>query len=800
VSTPERNADTRLDDHEWAEEALRASEERLNLVLRGGDLGLWVWDVKTGRLFVDERWAGMLGYSRDEIDPHVRSFESLIHPEDLPRMIQQRDAHLEGRTPHEESEHRMRAKSGEWVWVLHRGKVVERDQDGSPLRAAGTHLDITKRKRAELALQESRRALATLMSNLPGMAYRCRNDPDWTMEFASAGCVDLTGYQPYELVANAKVTYADLIHPDDRQQVWDDVQEAIRRRVPFQLNYRIVTAQGEERWVWEQGTGVFGADDTLQALEGFICDVTEGKRAEQVLRERENLLRTVINATKDAMISIGEDGLITLFNPAAEKLFGRSRGEMVGQPLDSLMPDEYRARHQDYIRAYFATGKPDGAIGRMVELPGLRSDGEVFPMEISLAAGELGERQFVVAVARDISARKRAEEERRQLEARVQQAQKLESLGVLAGGIAHDFNNLLVGILGNADLALDQLSPVSPARPLLQDIELAAKRAADLTRQMLAYSGKGRFVIEPLDLNEVVAEMAHLLEVSISKKAILKYNYADNLPAVQADGTQIRQVIMNLITNASEALGGRSGVISVSTGAMECNRDYLRETYLDEDLPDGVYVYLEVTDTGCGMDEETRQKIFDPFYTTKFTGRGLGLAAVLGIMRGHQGALKVQSEPGRGTTFRILLPALAEGRAERREQPALASGSRRTGTILLVDDEETVRAVGRRFLERAGFNVLTGSDGPQALELFRRHADDIVCVVLDLTMPHMDGEEAFRELSAVRADVRVIMSSGYNEQEVAQRFAGAGLAGFIQKPYRGSELLAKVDEALRSRP
>ena len=412
---------------------------------------------------------------------------------------------------------------------------------------------------------------------------------------------------------------------------------------------------------------------------------------------------------------------------------------------------------------------------------------------------EKGEFDFQFGVGIDITERKRAEEERRELEAQVQQAQKLESLGVLAGGIAHDFNNLLVGILGHADLALDQLSPASPARPCVKDIETAAKRAADLTRQMLAYSGKGRFVIERLDLNEVVAEMTHLLEVSISKKAIPKYNYADNLPAIEADGTQIRQVIMNLITNASEALGDRSGVISISTGAMECDRAYLSGTYLDEELPDGVYVYLEVTDTGCGMDEETCRKIFDPFYTTKFTGRGLGLAAVLGIMRGHKGALKVQSEPGRGTTFKILLPAVGEPAAAVREAPPRARGWHGTGTVLLVDDEETVRTVGRQFLERAGFSVLTAADGPEALELFREHADDIVCVVLDLTMPHMGGEEAFRKLRDIRADVRVIMSSGYNEQEVTQRFAGAGLAGFIQKPYRGSELLAKLGEVLESR-
>jgi len=662
---------------------------------------------------------------------------------------------------------------------------------------------------------------------------------------------------------------------------------------------------------------------TSKPKKATSANLTEGQRAEDVLRESGSLLRTVINATKEAMISIGEDGLITLFNPAAEQMFGRSRDDMIGQPLDCLMPPEYRKPHRQYLASYFATGKPDGAIGKTVELPGLRSNGEVFPMAISLAAGELGDKRFVIAVARDITERKRAEEilrkernfittlvqasptffvaisregktlmmneamlaslgyaeeeiagmdylttfvpepdreslarifgrlvdsneptfnenrvltkdgrellvewhgrpvfdekgefdfffgvgidvterkrveeERRRLEAQIQQAQKLESLGILAGGIAHDFNNLLVGILGNADLALDQLSPAAPAHRCIKDIETAAKRAAELTRQMLAYSGKSEFVIEPLDLNEVVAEMTRLLEVSISKKVILKYNYADNLPLIEADATRIRQLIMNLITNASEAIGDRSGAISISTGAIDCDRACLSETYLPEELPEGLYVYLEVADTGCGMDEETSKRMFDPFFTTKSTGRGLGLSALLGTIRGHQGALKVNSQPGRGTTFKVLFPALDRPPAPRPTEVVEARGWRGGETILLVDDEETVCTVGKRMLERAGLTVLTAPDGPQAVELFRQHADNIACVVLDLTMPQMDGEETLHELRRIRNDVRVIMSSGYNEQEVAQRFAGQGLAGFIQKPYRRADLLGKLQEVL----
>jgi len=379
--------------------------------------------------------------------------------------------------------------------------------------------------------------------------------------------------------------------------------------------------------------------------------------------------------------------------------------------------------------------------------------------------------------------REHFEEERRQLEAQVQQAQKLESLGVLAGGIAHDFNNLLTGVLGNAQLALYDLASSSPARESVEDIEQAARRAADLCRQMLAYSGKGKFVVQPIDLTETVREMGQLLEVSISKKAALRHNLAEGLPAITADATQIRQIVLNLITNASEALGEEGGVVSVATGVMDCDRAYLGCTYLDDDLPEGRYAYLEVADTGCGMDDGTLEKIFEPFFTTKFTGRGLGLAAVLGIVRGHQGAINVYSEPGQGTAFRVLFPALDEPAASESQNDQDPKDIRGTGTVLLVDDEERVRRVGRRILERMGFTVLTARDGREAISVFQEHADEIACVLLDLTMPNMDGVEAFQQLRRIREDVRVVLASGYNEQDATQHFTGQGLAGFIQKPF-----------------
>jgi signal transduction histidine kinase len=409
---------------------------------------------------------------------------------------------------------------------------------------------------------------------------------------------------------------------------------------------------------------------------------------------------------------------------------------------------------------------------------------------------ETAEGLEVLAVIADITQRKQMEARQKGLEAQIQQTQKLESLGVLAGGIAHDFNNILTGVLGSADLALLTMSAASPARHLLENIQTSAIRAADLCRQMLAYSGKGKFIIEALDLNEVIEEMSQLLHISISKKAVFNYNLYPDLPAVEGDATQIRQVVMNLITNASEAIGDKSGVITVTTGAMECDTQYLGELFLAEELVPGFYVYLEVADTGSGMDKETQKKIFDPFFTTKFSGRGLGLAAVLGIVRSHHGAIKVYSEKDRGTTFKILFPCSPKAPLKSLEEALVIESLNGQQAVLIIDDEDTVRAVARQTLELAGLTVLTAPDGREGVKLFEAKKEEIALVLLDLTMPHLSGEEVYRKIRRLRRSVPVIIISGYNEQELSGRFAGKGVAGSMQKPLRPRELLKTVKQVL----
>ena len=398
----------------------------------------------------------------------------------------------------------------------------------------------------------------------------------------------------------------------------------------------------------------------------------------------------------------------------------------------------------------------------------------------------------------DIMARKQAEEETARLQSKMLETQKLESLGVLAGGIAHDFNNLLTVILGNTALTrLDgQLAPENAAR--LDKILTASNRAADLCRQLLAYAGKGSFAIGRLNLNDVVNETARLLEVSLSRQAVLDFSLAGALPHIEADPSQIRQVVMNLVLNASEALGDRSGHIRLGTEVRRLGGGGLPRGQPSSNLPAGDYVCLEVSDTGSGMTPAVLERIFDPFYTTKFTGRGLGLAAVLGIVRSHRGALTVTSAPDQGSTFQIYFPvALAGPDLPLDNQPPPAATAMASGTVLIVDDEAPVLQLIMDSLATGGYQTVGAASGAAALELFRATPGRFACVLLDLTMPGLDGPKTLQAMRAIRPNVVGIIMSGYSEQEAKKTFAACGAAGFIEKPFTPDTLLRKLAEAVR---
>jgi signal transduction histidine kinase/CheY-like chemotaxis protein len=445
-----------------------------------------------------------------------------------------------------------------------------------------------------------------------------------------------------------------------------------------------------------------------------------------------------------------------------------------------------------------ANKQSEDELGFLVEqFNGMLSQIHERDLALRKAHDELAER--AEQLQRELVERKRAEQERHRLQGQIQHAQRLESLGVLAGGIAHDFNNLLTGMMGHAGLALEHLAEDSAAAGNVRQVELAAQRAADLTAQMLAYSGRGQFVVEIADLSPIMREMAHLLSTVISKKAILEYQLEDSIPPVEADVSQLRQVVMNLITNASDALGDDEGTILLKTGVIEASDSIVSDIAIQDELEPGRYSYIEVADTGCGMDTELQRKIFDPFFSTKFAGRGLGLAAVMGIVRGHKGAIKVESHLEQGTRFQVLLPV-----ASRPIEPSVSINaplpptSSGTGTILVVDDEDYVRLLAQTILEKRGYEVLAAEDGKKGVEIFRERASDINVVLLDLTMPVMNGREAFAEMRRIRPDARIIVSSGYTESDAIQHFAGSVPSAFIQKPYQPNALSQRIAEVIES--
>ena len=497
-------------------------------------------------------------------------------------------------------------------------------------------------------------------------------------------------------------------------------------------------------------------------------------------------LAAIVESSDDAIISKTLDGIVLTWNAGAERLYGYLAAEAKGQPMSFLLPPD-RPDEESEILERIKRGEPV----EHYETARLRKDGRRIAVSLTISPIRDKENRITGAshIARDITDRKRFEE-------KLLQTAKLESLGVLAGGVAHDFNNLLVGILGNASLALETLSSNNPARTMIREILAASERASLLTRQLLAYAGKGRFVVEPISLSGLVREISNLVQTSIPKTVQLRLELPENLPMIEGDAGQLHQLVMNLVINGAEAIGAEhNGTLLVTTGVQDVDDAYLKTTFTTVEIHPGKYVTLEVHDTGCGMDEGTIERIFDPFFTTKFTGRGLGLAAVQGIVRGHRGALKVYSTPGRGTTFKVLLPCADQSQVKSAHSPVeeLLAG---TGTILVIDDEPLVRRTSKSMLEHYGYTVVVAESGKEGVDLFNVIGDRVSVVLLDMTMPVMSGEETLRHLKASQPNVKVILSSGFNEVEAIQRFTGKGLAGFIQKPYSAVALAEKVKMVL----
>jgi PAS domain S-box-containing protein len=659
------------------------------------------------------------------------------------------------------------------------------------------------RLRHEKALErlresEERYRIISELSSDYAYSYAIKADGSVQLDWITQAFTRITGYAAEELKSGVLLP---LVHAEDRGLI-ERGREVLLSGKPYSAEIRIITKDRQVRWLSDVARPVWDDNEKrVVCIYGAGEDITGRKRAEeeraQLIREQaaraeaeasERRYRSLAEAIPQMVWTSRADGQVDYHN--------RRWSEYTGL-ADTLGRDDWRAvLHAEDVDSWREKW------ARSLET------GEEFELECRFRrAGDGVYRWHLCRAVPLVDANGRVtkwfgtctdvDDQRRSSEA-MREAQKLESIGLLAGGVAHDFNNLLTGILGNTSLVLDELPTSSRLRPLLENVMLASERAADLTRQLLAYSGKGRFFVQPRDVSTLVREIGSLIQSSIPKKVQLQLELAEDLPAVELDSAQMQQLLMNLVINGAEAIGeGRNGVVRVRTLLRDVDQMYIARNHFAVDpAPPGRYVAIQVEDNGCGMEDGVRRHIFDPFFTTKFTGRGLGLAAALGIVRGHKGSIRIETEPGRGTTFEVLLPAGSEQRVEETPPAEPRKELRGAGAILVVDDEELVRKLARATLTHFGYTVLEAANGAEAVEVFREHADEISLVLLDMMMPVKGGEEALEEIRAIRPEATVIGSSGFNESVAKERFGGHGLASFLQKPYSARVLAERVKQAI----
>lgn len=770
-----------ITDQKLAEQALRESEARYRAIFDNAVEGFFQSTPDGRFLRLNQSLARIYGCeSPEEAMDHYCDIANQLYVDPSRRQEFVREVEEHGAVSGFEFE--IRRRDGSHAWISESARAVC-DAGGSVLYYEGTVEDITERRRAEMALRESQALYQALVDNLPVHLF-CK-DLEGRFTFANRHFSTLIRRPLNELLGR---TDFDLCPAEQAEAYRREDRRVIETRQPVQQERLVTDADGIERFIQVIKVPILDAHGEVSGIQAVFWDITERKRAEEALRENEAFLQMSQRVGKVGSWSWNLRTHRVRWSENMYELYGLAPGD-----FDGTLEGAVRNTHPDdleVVRTAIQRIIERGETGE-VEFRVLRSDGRTAQLwgMGEIVRDESGAPVEVVGTVMDVTERRQAEAARRELEARLMHAQKLESLGVLAGGIAHDFNNLLTSVLGNAGLAARRIPPESPAHPLLEEIERAARRAAELTQQMLAYSGRGAFITQAFRLDHVVDEMTSLLTSVVSRKAELDLHL--HPATIEGDAVQIRQIVMNLITNASDALGGECGRIGIRTGIRRVGPGEIRSPFLPEEPAPGDYAFVSVEDTGCGMTPETLVRIFDPFFTTKFTGRGLGLAAVLGIVKGHGGTILVETHPGRGTRFEVLLPACASPAEQIGREPEGALPAHR-GTVLVAEDEHVVRTFIRETLVDAGYRVIEATDGREALEVYARRGGEVSLVLLDLTMPRMDGVEVLNELRRLETDVPVLMMSGYSESEVLGRSLRENANGFLQKPFSPAELLSRV--------
>ncbi|MBI5582669.1 MAG: PAS domain S-box protein, partial [Deltaproteobacteria bacterium] len=734
------------------------------------------------------------------------------HPDDLKKSDERLKKHFAGQADYYDCETRLKHKDGTWIWVQNRGQVMERDGEGKPVRLTGTLIDITDRKHFEeldqaerdlgMALSRSRSLAETLAGSLEaairvsgmdcGGLYLI-NEQDESLNLAAHQGLSETFVRQVEryavdTAATRLVLKGEPIYISSPEI---SIQEDFLRGVEGLSALGVIPIHYQDRVVGCLNVGSHGADQidrfSRQALERialFSGSFIVQAQQEEKLRQSRQDLKTLLNTIQDLLFILDLGGNIIHCNNAVVDLLGYSYEELHGKTVLMVHPEERHEEAKGVIQAMLA-GDTESC-----HIPVQTKEGRLIPVETKVKKGRWGGQEVLIGITRDITERTRAEEERLEWERHLLAAQKRESLGTLAGAVAHRFNNLLGALMGNLELSLDDLSREGEIRENLTAALEATHQAADLSRLMLTYVGQSVPGKSRVDLSREVERIMPLIKASQPGKIRLTQAIAAGLPTVEVGADGIRQITINLAANAWESLGGEGGEVSLTTGAAFFDEFYLRAAVSEEPLPSGTYVYLEISDTGSGITDEVRSRMFDPFFSTKFLGRGLGLATVWGLVRASRGGIVVDSEPGKGTTVRVLLPSAGtvERPKPRPSKTAALAEPQGSGTILLVEDEETVRRMSRTMLNRLGFRVLAAKDGEEAVALFQTLSGEIDGVLTDLTMPGMSGWEVLEAVRVLKPGVPVILASGYEEAQVRDQNRKEQPQFFLHKPYRLDDL------------
>jgi PAS domain S-box-containing protein len=774
-------------ESEWlrklAEEALLESEERYRQIAENIREVFWIADVDLTRvIYVSPAYEKIWGRTCKSLYAEPGSWAESIHPDDRQRVSEA----IQPRTPQGHTvEYRVIHSDGSIRWVLDRGFPV-RNATGEIYRVAGISEDITERKRAEEKLRDSeaRLALAVKATEVGMFDWNVvTGESEWTEQYCS-----IMGYPPTEM--RCYQDWADRVHPDDFSMVEERVRRAMAEKTPYGAQYRISLPDGTLRFVEAKGLFTYDAVGNVSKMLGTVRDITQGKQAEQELRESEERYRNLIMHSPDAIFVNYQDRVI-LVNNACQRLFGaRSAQELIGKSPYELFHQAFHRQLRERIHCLRNLSEPVSLVEEQI----VRLDGEIVDVEVLTAPFPLYDTNAIHVILRDITERKRTEDEQEKLQAQLNQAQKMESVGRLAGGVAHDFNNMLGVILGHSEMAMNEVDSSQPLYADLQEIQKAANRSADLTRQLLAFARKQTASPKVLNLNETVESMLKMLKRLIGENIELAWLPDENLWPVKIDPSQIDQILANLSVNACDAIDG-VGKLTIRTENAIFD-ETCRQT--DTWFVPGEYVVLTLSDDGIGMDEETRNRIFEPFFTTKEVGKGtgLGLATVYGIVKQNNGFIGVHSESGQGTTFKIYLPRHAGQTGEELMPNALKIPKGGGETVLLVEDEPTILNMTAKMLQRMGYNVLTASTPGEAMRLAEAHPGEIHLLMTDVVMPEMNGRDLAKNLLSIFSNIKRLFMSGYTADIIAHHGVLDPGVNFIQKPFSMQNLAAKLREAL----